>query len=622
MDKNTIKQRVRAKFNGMKFRGTSDMTCSAIDEVIDNLETGGGILDAPSDGKAYVRKDAEWVEDTSVGKVEALIQYEYPSYSYVNLDLTEVDMHQGAIDNSTGEEVANVQQVISSSFTPVEPLSILSLSSTIVDAKFLMIYVFFYHVNSDGTYTAQMQYKFNSKKTQGYSGVLSESYLQTSTIVPPTANAVKFKFILKDGSSTIKLDKEDVPLYASIRLSTSNYLHKIVDKDIILEGNCIDLSTAEWLQMPNRTDAVDNTKQVITTSFIKVTPGHKLIFLKSNCLESRSWMVHGYSSKITGNDYDTLAYLTAEKCDYIVPDNINYIRIVYYSSTADITPAMAKDLDWRILDVSSANLRSAELMWNLSRPSTYPQGVAIQNGFAFCAFADGYIEIYDIASKSKIQEFLVPVSSDMSEEHMHCGNIWFGEKYESSDEFGVLWVNPEHINTSMVGLRITRTENVFTVEKIGEVKLPLIDSSVYCSASNVIVDHKNKKLVNAIYLQNSTGQMTSTSYNDIVLQVYSFTNFETGAFTLEREIEFPRLWAIQTGRLIDNELYLLAGIAYSSAGNRIGAIFKFNIATGACDGAIDLFNGYYKMLGEPEGIEVEGSCFVSIRNEGLYRLTM
>lgn len=32
MDKNTIKQRVRAKFNGMKFRGTSDMTCSAIDE--------------------------------------------------------------------------------------------------------------------------------------------------------------------------------------------------------------------------------------------------------------------------------------------------------------------------------------------------------------------------------------------------------------------------------------------------------------------------------------------------------------------------------------------------------------------------------------------------------------
>lgn len=42
MDKNTIKQRVRAKFNGMKFRGTTDMTCSAIDEVIDNLETGGG----------------------------------------------------------------------------------------------------------------------------------------------------------------------------------------------------------------------------------------------------------------------------------------------------------------------------------------------------------------------------------------------------------------------------------------------------------------------------------------------------------------------------------------------------------------------------------------------------
>lgn len=41
MDKNTIKQRVRAKFNGMKFRGTSDMTCSAIDEVIDNLDTGG-----------------------------------------------------------------------------------------------------------------------------------------------------------------------------------------------------------------------------------------------------------------------------------------------------------------------------------------------------------------------------------------------------------------------------------------------------------------------------------------------------------------------------------------------------------------------------------------------------
>lgn len=43
MDKNTIKQRVRAKFNGMKFRGTSDMTCSAIDEVIDNLE-GGGLM--------------------------------------------------------------------------------------------------------------------------------------------------------------------------------------------------------------------------------------------------------------------------------------------------------------------------------------------------------------------------------------------------------------------------------------------------------------------------------------------------------------------------------------------------------------------------------------------------
>lgn len=70
MDKNTIKQRVREKFHGMKFRGTSDMTCSAIDEVIDNLEGGGGgILDAPSDGKAYVRKDEEWVEGVEKSEV-------------------------------------------------------------------------------------------------------------------------------------------------------------------------------------------------------------------------------------------------------------------------------------------------------------------------------------------------------------------------------------------------------------------------------------------------------------------------------------------------------------------------------------------------------------------------
>lgn len=44
MDKNTIKQRVREKFHGMKFRGTTDMTCSAIDEVIENLETGGKLM--------------------------------------------------------------------------------------------------------------------------------------------------------------------------------------------------------------------------------------------------------------------------------------------------------------------------------------------------------------------------------------------------------------------------------------------------------------------------------------------------------------------------------------------------------------------------------------------------
>ena len=90
--------------------------------------------------------------------------------------------------------------------------------------------------------------------------------------------------------------------------------------------------------------------------------------------------------------------------------------------------------------------------------------------------------------------------------------------------------------------------------------------------------------------------------------VYEWSgDFQDASFTLKRTWDFPILWALQGGRLVDNLLYLVTGPS-------MNCIHIFNIMQKELVGIIDLTRDVFGITNEAQGFDWDGIPYITSTN--------
>jgi hypothetical protein len=531
--------------------------------------------------------------------------------SFTSVDINNTELFLATIANNNGQEFINRDQSITN-YIPVKPLSRLSVE--VLDNSFEWK-AFFYHITENGTVTWESQYKWSDYSRVGFSGLGD-----IDVVVPPTANAVRFCFVATPANvSSSKI---------AISMHTSPNVCQIEPYDSIIPNRAIRLGNSEWAQGRNNGNKSDSQKpyDCILCKVFKVIPGQRLIFKRSNRNVVYSFRVLAYENIENSNTQTSYVESNFLNATYIVPTGINYIRVIAYGGyrTTLLTPAMCIEDDWHIIECSGNPfmMQHSEKLWDWNRATSYAQGMAIQNDYVFQAFADGYVDIWNLKTKELIDSVFVPLATGATVEYNHCNNLTFGVKYDNSDEFGVLWINNAGIDTPMLGIRISRDGNKFTFTKVYEVTPPHIDTSLY-KGDGQYIDFYNKQLVQFTFVIQEGGVVPPDGYGDAMFFVYTFDTFETGEFTLIHSFRLPIMWAPQAGRLIDGILYFLSGTENTTTdlSDNHGAVVIniINVYSKEYIGCIDLRRQCFGIMQEPQGIDWNGVPYVS-STKGLYKL--
>ena len=296
---------------------------------------------------------------------------------------------------------------------------------------------------------------------------------------------------------------------------------------------------------------------------------------------------------------------------FVVPKDIYYISFAERNDNVEITPEKAIEDNWHIFDVTGkpVNLQHAEKILDITRASSYAQGMAIQNGYVFQAFADGYVDIFDLHTRAFVQTIQWPYTYTL-----HGNNIQFGDKYDASDEFGVLWVSTDADDSKIAGFRVQRNNNVFSLTLVYEVTPPVV-SEAHKPGATQYFDFVAKQMVQFAFKYNPDAiEPNPNGYSDCIISLYSWDgelNNNT-VFTVIHTFEFPILWAVQGGRLYDGVLYLLSGSGMND-------INIFNVVEKKAIGMIDITrNCFGHITEELQGIDFGDGPYISFTNSSTH----
>lgn len=305
---------------------------------------------------------------------------------------------------------------------------------------------------------------------------------------------------------------------------------------------------------------------------------------------------------------------------FVVPRGAKYFRIHFLSGNNDIL-LNEEDIDNNLIvlaDVSPKSINeTAELVYPLSYDKEidndhYCQGLAIQNGYIFLAYADGVIDVIDFDTKNKVDS--IKVDKPSNEKYIHLNNMCFGAKYEENDEFGVLFISSISTSGSIIGLRIIKDGITFSAYNLYEIPVPLVPNTQ--EALVEYFDFANKRII--CYSPNKGVSRASSTQGDQKFYVFNYDgelNNET-TFSLAYYWDFPQTYPGQGGLVIDNMLYFCVGTAVHCS-----RIYVFNVISGMLEKVIDL-RGLRYGIGADEIQDLciyEGSVFVNFVH-GIYKL--
>lgn len=359
-----------------------------------------------------------------------------------------------------------------------------------------------------------------------------------------------------------------------------------------------------------------STTECVTKAFFSVTSGQRILFRHGNYHLANKLQILEYHDSNNNSPLSSYTELVLPKEVYVVPEGVAFIKLKSITGADTLTPAQCVEDNFHVIDVSGNNLQNATLLWEWNHStSSIAQGMACANGYCFQAFADGYVDIWDLSTSTFVESLFFPVGSDAGVDCMHLNNLCFGDKYESTDSFGILWGNNESIGSSMVGVRVTYNDGHFSFEKIAEIAPPAVNDSMFI-ADDQYIDFHNKRLVQVVYKKNDNVVSPRASFSDTQISYYSFDSLTPSVhYSLISQFDFPIMWAMQGGRLINGLFYLVSGVENSE-----NCINIFNLNNSKCIKVIDLKRDAFGIDEEPQGFEIIGSeKYVSTVN-GLYRV--
>ena len=535
---------------------------------------------------------------------------------YEKIDLTKLLVQRGSLNNNNGQFLFHVTRLFSD-FIPVKPGSRLTLKSKVVENSFIQVFAFFYKIDESGNYTwlSNCQFKANTYNTwEKYAMTQPTSIDSVDVQVPTECNSVRFYFSHKDDNvlSASDINDDNIEIWCHTKDGFCEIKDNIID---FSNEPSINLLSAEWIQ-GGLNYSEGYSKYCMTASVFKVKEGQRLLIKHSNENKNYYVTVYGYNSINTSQEATNTFDIADTSAIYTVPSGVNYIRLAGRVASG-YNPTKCVEDDWYIFDVTGDTLRlqHAEVYIEATHSGSYAQGMAIQNGYLFQGFADGTIDIYELSTKEKLQTLTVPAASDTQAPAMHCNNLTFGNKYNSGDTFGVLWVNNEEANTKMVGIRISLIDGTFSFEKVYEVLPPAIDTTSY-QADDQYIDFSQKRLVQLCYTKDNAITQPSGGYGDLHISIYSWSgDFQESNFTLKDSFTFPILVMVQGGRLIDNTLYIASGA-------QINSITAFNILSCKPVGIVDLTRKCFNVDNELQGFDwcELGMFATSTKTDGNWKL--
>ena len=367
------------------------------------------------------------------------------------------------------------------------------------------------------------------------------------------------------------------------------------------------------------TIAGNETNKVDSWKAIKVVPGHQYMFLFSNSApllkqfgvtggkeSPDTWL--GWNALTTSSQmYSIKEYHTL----WTAPTDVNYIRLTFMlANNASLTPEDVSSAKIVMVDVTPADYHipsASVLLKQQQNNGRYAQGMAIDNGYIFQAFSDGYIDIYDIATRQLVQSVQFPNAEGISTTQ-HLNAIYFGAKYDDSDDFRTLWASPNAFEDKMVGVRISKNGDIFTFTKVYELTVPTISNSDYYTYT-VFAGFANKKLILVAYKRTESAPYMG----DNVIFVYDVSAWNNEAiFTLNTSFEINRMINVQSGFVIDNLLYLTIGGTSSSLQKFTSRICCIDYVAKNIRYIIDLHNPAYgyDYHDELQGFDSDGETFL------------
>ena len=394
---------------------------------------------------------------------------------------------------------------------------------------------------------------------------------------------------------------------------------KIKTINFAYDANPVITMSEEVLKLNDETVWEQTTAMECSTeALIKVTPGQRFLFRHGNYHLANKLTILGYEDSDKESDPIESIDLVLPKEIMTIPEGVYYIRLKSATSSSDLTPEMCVEDDFYIIDVSGNSTQGGNKLWDWNHSSSsLTQGMACSNGYCFQAFADGYVDIWNIESRTFVESVFFPVASDAGVDCMHLNNLCFGDKYDASDTFGMLWGNNESIGSSMVGVRVTLEGGHFVFTKIAEVQPPYMNNSLYI-ADDQYIDFQNKRMVQVVYKKNDAVTIPRAGFSDTVLSYYSFDNFNASvAYSLVGRFEFPIMWAMQGGRVVNNTFYLVSGVEGSA-----NCINVFNMNTQKCTEVIDLSRDCFGINEEPQGLEFMDDNVYLSTVDGFYRINI
>lgn len=525
-----------------------------------------------------------------------------PQFAISQLDFRYFNLRYGSIDNAG--VITNGPHVYSE-LIPICPLSVIDIAIvnfTPGDDYFRRVFAWFYYVDENGNET----YISNINTTNAALHFIGR--------VPSNANAVRFMFTKWQNGQWQQLDITQIGYNYKVIAKTADIFNdpdfeiKNADTKPIFFNN-----ENDWIQGRAISGTNPGENSVSTAMPVKVTPGHKYLFLWNPIYDTdkllwtiRLEMLQTIDGVSTGSGQIYRAEPT-----FTIPFGINYIRIVAEGAynTTPITPAMAALQNFQIYDITANyySLPSATKIIPITYATTrYAQAMVIKDGYIFQTFSNGTLEIYSTDSLQLLQTLELPkVQGTITP---HCNNIQFGDYYQSGDPFPLLYVSADNINGVIMAIRFVGTMGELVVSNVAEIPTPTLDASTYIAPTQII-DFANKKMVQYSYEIESQYTGNLNGYNNVHIQVCSFDNLNANiAYTVEYVATVPRIFPLQAGKMVDGRCYIVYG-----GGTQMKSILIFNIYTGKIEKFIDLTNNIFGIVGEePQAIdEYRGKHYLS-----------